>query len=154
LDILVAVTEQVWLSDVERGAHYAELQRQTQQIWTDALLSAAASSSQAPAAVSRIVFHLRDLHVWLTDNADRVDDETRAHRFAMLDQLDRFIYREYDAKVTNSTVTTPPGSPIGSSLGSTLRSDAPDWLRRTTERQAWLDEWIDATTICAFEPGL
>lgn len=154
LDILVAVTERVWLSDVERGAHYAELQRQTQQIWTDALLSAAASTSQAPAAVSRIVFHLRDLHVWLTDNAERVDDETRAHRFAMLDQLDRFIYREYDAKVTNSTVTTPPGSPIGSSLGSTLRSDAPDWLRRTTERQAWLDEWIDATTICAFEPGL
>lgn len=143
LDVLVSVTQKIWLEDVPRDAYHAELQRLSQQVWVDQLLSAAASPSQAPAAQARILYHLRDIHAWLADNADRVDDQTRAHRFATLDEIDRYIFRPYQVQERPVPVTTPPGSPIG--------SDDPAWLVRTQERAAWLTAWVDATQICAFE---
>ncbi|MDA1029159.1 MAG: zinc-dependent metalloprotease, partial [Bacteroidetes bacterium] len=143
LDVLVTVTEKIWLEDVPRDGYKAELQRLTQQVWVDQLLSAASSPSQAPAAQARILYHLRDIHTWLTDNADQVDDQTRAHRFATLDEIDRYIFRPYQVQERPVPVTTPPGSPIG--------SDDPTWLVRTQERKAWLTAWTDATQICAFE---
>ena len=143
LDILVMVTQKVWLEDVPRDPYEAELQRLTQQVWVDQLLSAAASSAQAPAAQARIIYHLRDIHAWLADNADQVDDQTRAHRFAALDEIDRYIFRPYQVQEQPTPVTTPPGSPIG--------SDGPAWLTRTIERQAWLDAWTEATLLCAFD---
>lgn len=143
LDVLVSVTQKIWLEDVSRDAYHAELQRITQQVWVDQLLSAAASPSQAPAAQARILYHLRDIHTWLADNADQVDDQTRAHRFATLDEIDRYIFRPYQVQERPVPVTTPPGSPIG--------SDDPAWLVRSKERQGWLTAWVDATQICAFE---
>ena len=143
LDILVMITQEVWLEGISSDPYEAELQRLVQQVWVDELLSAASSPSQSPAAQSRILFHLRDLHSWLTDNADRSDDETRAHRFAILDEIDRYLFRPYQVQEKPSPVTTPPGSPIG--------SDGPAWLNRSNERKAWLATWSESTNLCTFE---
>lgn len=142
IEVLVAVTQKVVLSDIPRDAYEAELQRQTQQIWVDELLTAAASSSQAPAARSGILFHLKDLMTWLADHADEYDDQTRAHRFAMLDDIDRYIFRPFQTTEKPLRVTTPPGSPIG--------SDGPAWMQRSHERAEWLREWTAQTAICTF----
>jgi len=141
-DMLVRITNAVWIQDVKRDSYEAELQRLAQQVWTDQLLSAASSASYSSAAQARIIFHLRDLHSWLTISADESDDETRAHRFAVLDEVDRYLFRPYQPQEQPRPVTTPPGSPIG--------SNAQPWVQRTSERQAWLNEWIDYTTICLF----
>ncbi len=143
LDTVVRVTNAVWIQDVEKDSYEAELQRLAQQVWTDQLLSAASSSRYSAAARSRIIFHLRDLHSWLTISADESDDETRAHRFAILDEVDRFLFRPYQLQEQPQTVTTPPGSPIGSGESS--------WVQRTSERQAWLNNWIEYSTICSFQ---
>lgn len=155
IEVLVSVTQKVLLSDIPRDPYEAELQRQTQQIWVDELLSAAASTAQAPAARSALLFHLKDIMNWLTDNADQFDDQTRAHRFTVLDDIDRYIYRPYQATEKPSQVTTPPGSPIGQDDPSEFRSyhetgSMPDWAVRSEERRAWLAEWIEADTICLF----
>jgi hypothetical protein len=153
LEVLVTFTQNIWLREIPTDPYEAELQRQTQQVWVDGLLSAAASPAQSPAAQSRILFHLRDMHEWLTENADRSDDETRAHRFATLDEIDRYIFRPYQITERPVPVTTPPGSPIGSPGGSMLATtDAPAWAVRSAERQAWLNDWMDATNLCTFEP--
>jgi hypothetical protein len=143
VEVLVMITQKVWLEDIPRDAYEAELQRITQQVWVDQLLTAASSAAQASTAQSRIIFHLRDIHAWLTDNAEQADVKTKAHRFAVLDEIDRFLFRPYQVQEKPVPVTTPPGSPIG--------QDAPEWLIRTNEREAWLQNWIDATSMCDFQ---
>lgn len=162
LEMLGRVTNDVWLSREPADSYEAELQRQTQQIWTDMLLTAAASNRQAPAVKARITLHLRDLHAWLTANADEEGDETDAHRLSLLDEIDRFLFRPYQPTETERSITTPPGSPIGSAESSWLDPSvattssygaAPAWVLRTTQRQQWLQAWIDADTMCGFDGG-
>jgi len=143
LDMLVRVTNAVWIQDVRKDSYEAELQRLAQQVWTDQLLSAASSSRYSAAARSRIIFHLRDLHSWLTISADESDDETRSHRFAILDEVDRYLFRPYQVQEEAQSVTTPPGSPIGSGESA--------WARRTNERQIWLKNWVEYSAICTFD---
>ena len=142
LDMLVRVTNGLWLADVPENPYDAELQRITQQVWTDALLDAASSSRYAPAARSRITLHLRDIHAWLSNNTTDEEEETQAHRLALLDDIDRFLFRPYQPEEEQRDVTPPPGSPIGS---------GPAWSLRVAERDHWLQGWIDATTLCRFE---
>jgi len=155
LDVLGRVTNTVWLARQSPDAYEAELQRQTQQVWTDMLLTSAASSRHSPAVKSRIALHLRDLHAWLTANADEDGEESEAHRLALLDEIDRFLFRPYQPQETERTITTPPGSPIGSD-GDWLTNggSAPEWAMRTARRATWLQQWIAADTLCLFESGL
>ena len=142
LDMMVRVTNGVWLTDTPTNAYEAELQRIAQQVWTDALLDAAASSRQSPAVRARINLHLRDIHAWLSNNTTEEEEETQAHRLALLDDIDRFLFRPYQPQEEQRSVTTPPGSPIGSE---------PAWSLRVHQRNAWLQRWVDATTLCVFE---
>lgn len=144
-DMMLRVTDKIWLQDVPKDSYHSELQRLSQQIWTDHLLEAASSNRQASAARSRITFHLRDIHGWLSENADRVDDETRAHRFAILDEIDRYLFRPYQPQEEVRPITAPPGSPIG--------QDVPAWITRNETRQAWLDNWNEVTMICSYDEG-
>ena len=142
LDMLVRITNKVWLEKEPSNAYAAELQRVTQQVWTDLLLDAAASTRYAPAVRARISLHLRDIHAWLSANTPDTDEETQAHRLAALDDIDRFLFRPYQPQEEHRTITTPPGSPIGS---------GPAWSLRVAERATWLEAWNDATTLCTFE---
>ena len=161
LDILVSVTNSVWLSAESPDGYEAELQRQTQQIWTDMLLTVAASNSHAPGVKARISLHLRDIHAWLTNNADKEGEETQAHRLSMLDEVDRFLFRPYQRTEMERSITIPPGSPIGATTASWLMSGMGSsgelgaatsaWAIRTAQRHAWLQAWIDADTLCRFE---
>ena len=144
LDMLVRITNKVWLEKEPSNAYAAELQRVTQQVWTDLLLDAAASMRYAPGVRSRISLHLRDIHAWLSANTPDTDEETQAHRLAALDDIDRFLFRPYQPQEEHRTITTPPGSPIGS---------GPAWSLRVAERATWLEAWNDATTLCTFETG-
>ncbi len=144
LDMLVRITNKVWLEKEPSNAYAAELQRVTQQVWTDILLNAAASSRYAPAVRARISLHLRDIHAWLSAKTPDTDEETQGHRLAALDDIDRFLFRPYQPQEEHRTITTPPGSPIGS---------GPAWSLRVAERATWLEAWNDATTLCTFESG-
>ncbi len=144
LDMLVRITNKVWLEKEPSNAYAAELQRVTQQVWTDILLNAAASSRYAPAVRARISLHLRDIHAWLSANTPDTDEETQGHRLAALDDIDRFLFRPYQPQEEHRTITTPPGSPIGS---------GPSWSLRVAERATWLEAWNDATRLCTFESG-
>ncbi len=143
LDMMVRVTNHVWLADEPENPYHAELQRMSQQVWTDLLLNAASSTRYAPASRARISLHLRDVHAWLSNNTSDTEEETQAHRLAMLDDIDRFLFRPYQPQEEQRSVTTPPGSPIGS---------GPAWSIRVNERSAWLDQWVEATTLCRFQP--
>ena len=46
LEVLVTFTQNIWLREIPTDPYEAELQRQTQQVWVDGLLSAAASPAQ------------------------------------------------------------------------------------------------------------
>ena len=142
LDLMVRVTNAVWLEDESENPYAAELQRMTQQVWTDLLLNAASSTRYAPAVRARISLHLRDVHAWLSNNSSDGEEESQAHRLAALDDIDRFLFRPYQPEEDHRSITTPPGSPIGS---------GPAWSIRVAQRSAWLDNWMDATTLCRFE---
>jgi hypothetical protein len=115
MDVLADISDTVWKAPVPRDGYEAELQRLVQTVWVDILIDAAKSDRQSPGAHSRIVQHLRDLHLWLEENSrDLRDAETIAHRLATFDRIDRFIFRPYQPEETRPEVRTPPGSPIGS----------------------------------------
>ena len=142
LDLLVRVTNQVWLEDEPRNPYSAELQRIAQQVWTDMLMDAAHSTRYSPAVRARITLHLRDIHAWLTNNAGESEEETQAHRLAILDDVDRFLFRPFQPEEEQRVAITPPGSPIGS---------GPLWSIRVAERSSWLNAWVEATTLCRFD---
>lgn len=142
LDMLVRTTNHVWLEEEPDNPYSAELQRITQQVWTDLLMDAAHSTRYSPAVRARLTLHLRDIHAWLTNNASNSDEESQAHRLAILDDVDRFLFRPFQPEEDQRSVTTPPGSPIGS---------GPAWSLRVAERASWLDAWVDATTLCRFD---
>ena len=144
LDMLVRTTNKVWLEKEPSNAYAAELQRVTQQVWTDRLLDAASSTRYAPAVRARISLHLRDIHAWLSNNTQDTEEETQAHRLAALDDIDRFLFRPYQPQEEHRSIETPPGSPIGS---------GPAWSLRVVERDAWMASWNEATTLCTFDSG-
>ncbi|MEQ9103495.1 MAG: zinc-dependent metalloprotease [Rhodothermales bacterium] len=111
--VLTAVTDRVFTGNVPRGGYEAELERIVQRTWVHALLSAAASDRYPAAARSRVSYHLRAIHIWLQENMDEHDVETRAHRTDLFDAIDRWIFRPYQPDERRPSVTAPPGAPIG-----------------------------------------
>jgi len=150
-DVLTAATEAIWLEDVPRDAYEAELQRVVQQVWVDALLDAAVNAGQAPAVRSRVTYHLKELHQWLSDHAEDGDYETLTHRTTVFDEVDRYLFRPYQPEEVTRPLSTPPGSPIGS--GETARQPRYGFEHRVDARRAWLRAWEEATAICLVGEG-
>lgn len=141
-EVLTSISEFVWESDTDSDDHYAELQRIVQQVWTDVLLETASRSSLSPAARARVTQHLRDIHVWLQENpGERNDNESLAHRYAAFDQIDRFLFRDYEPEEKFPGIAPPPGDPIGSG-GS-------NYLMRQQIRRATWNEWSEQLMFCA-----
>ena len=141
-DMLARTSEVVWERSVLSDPYDAELQRIVQGVWTDALLETAAGDDLAPAVRARVVQHLRGLQGWLEENPGRRRDaETVAHRALAFDEIDRFLFRLYDAdEATRAEITVPPGSPIG--------DEAPAFVRRQRQRQSLLERWDTSTDAC------
>ncbi|GMQ81012.1 MAG: zinc-dependent metalloprotease [Rhodothermia bacterium] len=133
-EVLVTVSQQVWESDIPNDPYYAELQRLVQQVWTDVLLEAASNSSTSPAVRARVNQHLREIHIWIEDNpgASR-DQETKSHRYAVFDQIDRFLFRDYEPTEKYPGISPPPGDPIGSGESN--------FIQRQIERRSIWNEW-------------
>ncbi|MFP4229248.1 MAG: zinc-dependent metalloprotease [Salinivenus sp.] len=138
-DVLDRVTDRVWRRDAPEDAYHTELQRTTQQVWTDVLLSRAAHADQAPAVRARLEQHLRSLRDWLADHPGETS-ETQAHRAAQQTAIERFLDRSQDATPSPSTVDAPPGSPIG--------EEAPAYRKRQAQRHAWLKEHAPRPPVC------
>ncbi|MFB3131498.1 MAG: hypothetical protein ACE10K_03140, partial [Rhodothermales bacterium] len=140
-EVLEHVSAEVWTRDVPSDPYDAELQRLVQQVWIDELIGVAANERNASAVRSRVMHKLHDIHGWLQDHPGRRrDEETIAHRAFIFDQLDRYLFRLYRPGEGRTTLTTPPGSPIG--------QDAPGSLRRQ-QRQALLDQWDARQEACS-----
>ena len=126
-EVLEIFSDAIWGMPVPDGRYAAELQRVSQQVWIDALITLAANEEAAPAVRAMTSHKLREIHEWLVENPGRSRDETtRAHRGQVLDQIDRYLLRDYRVGEGHESLTIPPGSPIGA-------------LARSTERQALLD---------------
>ena len=141
-EVLTTVSRHVWESKVHNDPYYAELQRLVQQVWTDVLLEASSNSSTSPAVRARVNQHLREIHVWIEENpGPSRDQETKSHRFTVFDQIDRFLFRDYEPTEKYPGISPPPGDPIGS--GKT------NFIQRQTQRRNIWDEWWDQLLFCA-----
>ena len=140
-DVLSRVNNTVWRRSAPRDPYLAELQRVTQQVWTDILLKTVTSPDVTSAVRSRVIMHLRRVAAWMESSRGR-GDETVAHRDMIYDDIARVLNRDLQAMETRPTMTTPPGSPIGSE---------PGFLLRTDQRTRWIREWTDIHTFCASE---
>jgi hypothetical protein len=139
LDVLERVTDHVWQSTSPDDPYRAEIQRTTQQVWTDVLLSRAGDADAAPAVRARLEQHLRDLRDWLADHPGE-GAEAQAHRTAQHRTIDRFLTRSHDPPPQPSTLDAPPGSPIG--------QKGPAYRQRQAQRRAWIDEWAPPRGRC------
>ena len=126
-EVMEIVSDATWGMPVPEARYAAELQRVVQQVWIDALETLASNESAAPAVRAMTTHKLREIHEWLVENPGGARDEsTRAHRGQVLDQIDRYLLRDYQPGEGNEALTTPPGSPIGA-------------MQRSAARQAVLD---------------
>ena len=141
LDVLEGVNRMVWRKSPPRDPYHAELQRVTQQVWTDILLDLATSPEVAPPVRARVTYHLRQTASWLENSRGR-GAESIAHRDMTYDDILRVLNRDLQAMETRSRVTTPPGSPIG--------SGEPGFQQRLNSRRLWLAEWDDTHSFCSF----
>ncbi len=137
--VLTQITDRVWKSERPEDAYRAELQRSVQQVWTDVLLNRAAGADVAPAVRVRIDQHLRNLSAWLNENLGP-DAETKAHRRAVQEMIQRFLDRDHETNTSPSSLDVPPGSPIG--------QDTPGYERRHDRRQKWMNEWGPSRPAC------
>jgi len=137
--VLTRVTDQVWKVGVPSDAYRAEVQRTTQQVWTDLLLTRADHADTAPAVRARLTQHLRGLAGWLADTPGD-DGETQAHRRALRSLIQRFLERDHESTTPPPALEPPPGSPIG--------QGAPAYQQRQQRRHAWLTEQAPALPAC------
>lgn len=129
--ILESVSSATWGVPVVSDPYDAELQRVVQGVWIDELMALAVNGQAAGAVRAMATQKLREFHEWLQENpGSSRDEETRAHRSMVLDDIDRFLLRDYDPDEERAAVTVPPGSPIG----------MPAFQERRLQRQALLDQ--------------
>ena len=128
-EVMEIFSDEIWGARVADDRYTAELQRVVQQVWIDALLALAANERAAPAVRAMTTQKLREFHEWLVENRGQPHDEsTRAHRSQVLDQIDRWLLRDYRPGETNEPLTAPPGAPIGALQRSTAHQSVLDSL--------------------------
>ena len=129
--ILESVSSATWGVPVVSDPYDAELQRVVQRVWIDELMALAVNGQAAGAVRAMATQKLREFHEWLQENpGSSRDEETRAHRSMVLDDIDRFLLRDYDPDDRRPSITVPPGSPIG----------MPAFQERRLRRQSFLNE--------------
>ena len=136
--VLDRITDHVWRTEAPDDPYRAELQRTTQQVWTDVLLDHASQADVAPAVQARITQHLRSLQDWLAAT-EAPTAEARAHRTAQQAAIERFLNRSQEQTSPPSTLDAPPGSPIG---------QAPAYRQRQEQRRTWLNRWAPRPYRC------
>lgn len=130
-DVLDRVTEKVWRTVAAQPGYEAELARIAQQVWTDELLALAQTDRLAPAVRAQVNLHLRELHTWLAEQRRHQDTEELAHRAQVYDELDRYLFRDFEPGAKRTELSMPPGSPIGAEARVDLR-------RRQLDRYGWM----------------
>ncbi len=140
-DVLTRITDQTWKAPAMSDAYDAALQRLVQQVWTDALLEAAARESLSPPVRAGLTHELRSLRDWLGENPGR-SGEAEAHRALARAEINRFLGRTYDEAASPQRLDAPPGSPIG--------GGAPAFQQRQSRRAALLSGWLPAEAACGF----
>lgn len=131
--ILSNAYRKIWRRNTPRDPYLAELLHVTQLTWTDGLMRLATDANAATPVRARVLYHLREILVWLESSRGR-DSETIAHRDFVYDEIRRLLDREFKDMEPSRRMTTPPGSPIG--------QDGPDFLRRHEQRRTVLDRWM------------
>ena len=112
--VLEAFSSATWGVRVPIDPYDAELQRVVQQVWVDELLGLAANRQAAGSVRAMALQKLQEFHEWLVENPGSArDEETWAHRGMILDEIDRYLLRDYEPYEFSDPVTIPPGSPIG-----------------------------------------
>lgn len=121
-EVLEVVSSATWGGDMPRRAYDAELQRVVQQVWIDELVALSANERAAHAARAMATQKLHEIRGWLDENPGPSRDmRTVAHRGFVMDQLDRYLTREYRALEGQAPLAMPPGSPIGSQERKLIR---------------------------------
>lgn len=138
-DVLARVTDQTWKAAAPGDAYDAQLQRVVQQVWTDALLTAAAQAMLAPPVRAALTHELRALRDWLEANPGTGAD-AEAHRAFAHAEITRFLDRSHDEAAPQEVLDAPPGSPIG--------QDASAFQQRQQRRAQWLRGWDTAPAGC------
>jgi hypothetical protein len=138
LSVMETVTDQVWKGPTPSDPYRAELQRTTQQVWTDVLLSRADHAEVPSAVQARMTQHLEELSVWLEENPG-ASAEVQAHRGMLLDAIERFLDRQGSSDAP-TPVAAPPGDPIG--------QPAPEYVQRQERRQDWVEAWAPSLPAC------
>lgn len=114
-EVMEVVSDTVWGVSVAEDPYEAELQRVVQQVWIDELIGLASDRMAAPPVRALVTERLREFVDWIAqDQVPRSDRETRYHRQMVVDQIERYLLREYEAAERPTLLTIPPGSPIGS----------------------------------------
>ncbi len=141
-DVLDRVTEYVWRTVAAEGDYEAELARIVQQVWIDELLALAQTERLAPSVRAQTNLHLRELHTWLAEQRGHRDAEELAHRAQVYDELDRYLFRDYDPEPQRKELSLPPGSPIGAA--------GPNFLERVEYRRRQLIRHDPGIHACGF----
>jgi len=116
-EILETVSNATWGVPVSSNSYDAELQRVVQQVWIDELVELASHPQAAPAVQATVTQKLREFHGWLQENPGRIrDTATVAHRALILDQIDRYLFRDHQPGEKSAPTLIPPGSPIGQTV--------------------------------------
>lgn len=113
--VMELVSDVVWGVSVADDPYEAELQRVVQQVWIDELIGLASDREAAPAVRALVLERLREFAEWIPDSrVSQNDRETHYHRQMVLADIERYLFREYEAEERLIRFTIPPGSPIGS----------------------------------------
>jgi hypothetical protein len=118
-EVMNAVTDAVWKSGTPIESYEAEIQRIIQVAWLESLVGLASSTDAAPAVLAGVNAHLRATHAWLESNLEGMDENTVNHRVYLVNELQRFLFRQFEPDRQPETLPLPPGSPIGMSSGTT-----------------------------------
>ena len=131
--VMELVSDVVWGVSVADDPYEAELQRVVQQVWIDELIGLASDREAAPAVRALVLERLREFAEWIPDSrVSQNDRETHYHRQMVLADIERYLFREYEAEERLIRFTIPPGSPIGSEARrqmqhAFLSATATDW---------------------------
>ncbi len=131
-EVMERISDEVWGIPVADDPYEAELQRVVQQVWIDELIGLASNREAAPPVRVLVLERLREFTEWIPEvSVPRSDRRTRYHRRMILDEIERYLRRDYKEEQRDRTVI-PPGSPIGSSERrhahhAFLNATATDW---------------------------
>ncbi len=131
--VMEEISDAIWGIPVAEDPYDAELQRVVQQVWIDELIRLANNQDAAPPVRALVMERLREFVEWIPNApVARSDRETRYHRRMVLDEIERYLLRDYAAEERSARTPIPSGSPIGASARWQMRDDflaaaAMDW---------------------------